>query len=67
VTRNRTRRTIIASIGAVLWLGYMVIGLQVIDRIAPTVNGNGPEGLAAFIGLVGGVVVTGLVQWAASE
>jgi hypothetical protein len=67
VTRNRTRRTIIASIGSVLWLGYMVVGLAVIDRIAPTVNGNGPEGLAAFIGLVGGVVVTGLVQWAASE
>ena len=67
MTRNRTRRTIIASIGSVLWLGYMVVGLAVIERIAPTVNGNGPEGLAAFSGLGGGVVVTGLVQWAASE
>jgi hypothetical protein len=67
VTRNRTRRSIIAVVGTVLWLGYMLIGLIAIDKIAPTVNGNGPEGLAAFVGLVAGVVVVGLIQWAASE
>jgi hypothetical protein len=67
VTRNRARRTIIAAIGTVLWFGYMVVGLVVIDRVAPTVGGNGPEGLAAFIGLVAGVVWAGLVMWAASE
>lgn len=67
VIRNRTRRSIIAAIGTVLWLGYMAIGLVAIDKIAPTVNGNGPEGLAAFVGLVSGVVVVGLIQWAASE
>lgn len=65
--RNRRRRGIIAIVGTVLWLGYMGIGLIAIDKIAPTVNGNGPEGLAAFIGLVSGVVVAGLIQWAASE
>lgn len=67
VIRNRTRRSIIAAIGTVLWLGYMGIGLVAIDKIAPTVNGNGPAGLAAFVGLVSGVVVVGLIQWAASE
>ncbi len=50
-----------------LWLGYMVVGLQVIARVAPTVNGNGPDGLAAFIGLVSGVVTCGFIMWAASE
>lgn len=67
VIRNRTRRSIIAAIATVAWLGYMVIGLAVIQRVAPTVGGNGPEGLAAFIGLISGVVAVGLIQWAASE
>jgi len=67
VIRNRTRRGIIAAIVTLLWLGYMVIGLQVIAQVAPTVNGNGPDGLAAFIGLVSGVVASGFIMWAASE
>jgi hypothetical protein len=67
VIRNRARRGIIATIVTLLWLGYMVVGLQVIARLAPTVNGNGPDGLAAFIGLVSGVVAAGFVMWAASE
>jgi hypothetical protein len=67
VSRNRTTRTILAAIGTVLWFGYMVVGLTVIDRFVPTVAGNGPAGLAAFIGLVAGVVWAGLVMWAASE
>ena len=65
--KNRTRRGIIAAIVTLLWLGYMVVGLQVIGRVAPTVNGNGPDGLAAFIGLVSGVVACGFIMWAASE
>ena len=64
---NRTRRNVIAAVSTVLWLGYMVVGLAVIQAVAPTVGGNGPEGLAAFIGLVSGVVVVGIIQWAASE
>jgi hypothetical protein len=67
VIKNRTRRGVIAGMVTLLWLGYMVIGLQVIARVAPTVNGNGPDGLAAFIGLVSGVVACGFIQWAASE
>jgi hypothetical protein len=67
VIKNRTRRGVIAAIVTLLWLGYMVIGLQVIARVAPTVNGNGPDGLAAFVGLVTGVVACGFIMWAASE
>jgi hypothetical protein len=67
VTRNRTRRIIIASVGTVLWLGYMYPGLVLIDTFAPTVRGEGPEGLAAFVGLIWGVVTTGLIMWAASD
>ncbi len=67
MTRNRNRRIIIASIGTVLWLGYMVVGLALIDYFAPTVRGAGPEGLAAFVGLIWGVVVCGLIMWAASD
>ncbi len=51
----------------VLWLGYMVVGLSVINAALPTVGGEGPEGTAAFIGLVLGVVAIGLVMWAASD
>lgn len=67
MVKNRGRRTIIAAIGTVLWLGYMVVGLAVIDAIAPTVRGSGPEGTAAFVGLIGGVVAAGLIMWAVSE
>jgi formate-dependent nitrite reductase membrane component NrfD len=67
VVKNRTRRVIIASIATVLWLGYMVVGLIVIDTLMPTVRGAGPEGLAAFIGLIGGVVAAGFIMWAASD
>jgi hypothetical protein len=45
----------------------MIVGLQLIDAIAPTVHGAGPEGLAAFVGLVSGVFVAGIIMWAASD
>lgn len=64
---NRSRRVIIASIGTVLFLGYMVIGLTLIDNFLPTVRGEGPEGLAAFVGLIWGVVTCGLIMWAAQD
>jgi hypothetical protein len=67
VTTNRSRRVIIASIGTILWLGYMVVGLQVLNTVMPTQGGEGPAGLAAFVGLIWGVVVCGLIMWAASD
>jgi hypothetical protein len=67
VTKDRSRRAIIASVVTILWLGYMVVGLLVIDYLAPTVRGAGPEGLAAFVGLIGGVVAAGFIMWAASD
>jgi hypothetical protein len=67
VISNRNRRVIIASIGTVLFLGYMVIGLTLIDHFLPTVRGEGPEGLAAFVGLIWGVVTCGLIMWAAQD
>jgi len=67
VIKNRSRRVIIASIVSILWLGYMVVGLVVIDTLVPTVRGAGPEGLAAFVGLIGGIVAAGFVQWAVSD
>jgi hypothetical protein len=67
VVKNRTRRVIIASVATILWLGYMVVGLVVIDTLMPTVRGAGPEGLAAFIGLIGGVVAAGFIMWAVSD
>jgi hypothetical protein len=67
MVRNRSRRAIIAAVTTVLWLGYMVVGLAVIDTLAPTVGGEGPEGTAAFVGLVWGVVTVGLIMWAASD
>lgn len=57
----------IAAIATVLWLGYMVVGLTAINTLAPTVGGEGPEGAAAFVGLVTGVVAVGLIMWAASD
>ena len=67
MTPDRTRKTIFASVMTVLWLGYMVVGLALIDRFLPTEAGEGPEGFAAFIGLIWGLVVCGAIMWAASE
>jgi hypothetical protein len=66
---NITRRTkaIIAAVLSIGWLLYMVVGLQIINVIAPIRLGSGPEGTAAFIGLVAGVFVAGFVMWAASD
>ena len=67
MTKNRSRRVVIASIATVAWLGYMVVGLAIINTWAPTVRGEGPAGLAAFVGLIAGVVDCGLIMWAASD
>jgi len=67
MVRDRSKRGIIATVALVIWLGYMVVGLAVIDTLAPTVGGEGPEGAAAFVGLVFGVVTVGLIMWAASD
>ena len=67
MVRNRSRRVTIAAISTVLWLGYMVVGLGLINAALPTVGGEGPEGTAAFIGLVAGVFVVGFIMWAASD
>jgi hypothetical protein len=67
MVRDRSRRGIIAAVNFVLWMGYMAIGLAFINSLAPTVGGEGPEGTAAFIGLVWGVVAVGLIMWAASD
>ena len=64
---DRSKRTVIATIATLLWLGYMVVGLLLINHFAPTVGGRGPDGAAAFVGLVGGIVVVGLIMWAASD
>ncbi|MDP9468223.1 MAG: hypothetical protein M3P32_05710 [Chloroflexota bacterium] len=64
---TRRSKAIIASVASVGWLVFMIVGLQVINVVAPTQGGSGPEGLAAFIGLVSGVFVCGLVMWAASD
>jgi hypothetical protein len=67
MTRDRGKRALIATIATILWLGFMSIGLAVINVVAPTVRGSGPDGAAAFVGLVGGVITVGLIMWAASE
>jgi hypothetical protein len=67
MVRDRGRRVLLAGISTVLWLGYMAVGLAVIDANLPTVGGQGPEGAAAFVGLVWGVVTCGLIMWAASD
>jgi hypothetical protein len=67
MVRDRSRRAVIAGVATVLWLGLMMIGLPVLNALMPTVGGQGPEGTAAFIGLVTGVVTVGLVMWAASD
>lgn len=67
VSFTRRTKAIIASVASAGWLLYMIVGLQVINLIAPTQAGSGPEGAAAFVGLVSGVFVSGLVMWAASD
>lgn len=67
MVRNRNRRAVIAGIATAVWLAYMIIGLIVINTLMPTTEGQGPEGAAAFIGLVGGVFTIGLIMWWASD
>jgi hypothetical protein len=67
MTTDRGKKAVIATIATVIWLAYMVVGLALINHFAPTTGGEGPDGAAAFLGLVGGVVVVGLIMWAASE
>jgi hypothetical protein len=64
---NRRTRGILAAVATILWLGYMVVGLAVINTLMPTERGAGPAGTAAFVGLVGGVVTVGLIMWFASD
>jgi hypothetical protein len=63
----RSTRVIIAVVSTALWLGYMVIGLAVINALFPTVEGAGPAGTANFIGLLTGFFLTGIIMWAASD
>ena len=58
---------ILAVVVTAVWLVYMVIGLAVINTLFPTVEGEGPFGTAAFIGLLTGFFVTGFIMWAASD
>lgn len=67
MTFTRRTKAIIAAVAGIGWLGYMIVGLQIIEAVAPNVNGAGPEGAAAFVGLVSGVFVTGIVMWAVSD
>lgn len=67
MVRDRSRRAIIAGVATVVWLAFMAIGLPIIDSLAPTVGGEGPEGTVAFFGLIFGVVTVGLIMWAASD
>ena len=67
MVRDRSRRVVIAAVATVLWLAYMMIGLPLLNAIFPTVGGEGPEGTAAFIGLVAGIITVGIFMWAASD
>jgi hypothetical protein len=67
VSFSRRAKAIFAAVASAGWLLYMIVGLQAINAIAPTTEGRGPEGAAAFIGLVSGVFVAGIVMWAASD
>jgi hypothetical protein len=67
MVRDRNRRVIIAAIATVLWLAYMMVGLPILNAVYPTVGGEGPEGTAAFFGLVAGIIVVGMFMWAASD
>ena len=64
---TRSRKVILAVVSSVLWLGYMVVGLAVINTVFPTVEGEGPFGAAAFVGLLSGFFVTGFIMWAISD
>lgn len=64
---TRSRKVILAAVLSALWLGYMVVGLAVIDAVFPTIEGEGPAGAAALVGLLSGFFVTGFIMWAASE
>jgi hypothetical protein len=67
MVRDRSRRVVIAAIATVLWLAYMMVGLPILNAMFPTVGGEGPEGTAAFIGLVAGIITVGIFMWAASD
>lgn len=67
MVRDRSRRVVIAAIATVLWLAYMMVGLPMLNAVFPTVGGEGPEGTAAFVGLVTGVITVGIFMWAASD
>ena len=64
---SRRQKAMIAGVSAALWFGYMSIGLALINAILPTVEGKGPEGSVAFIGLISGFFVCCLAMWAASD
>ena len=64
---TRSRKVVLAVVTSGLWLGYMFVGLAIIDALLPTVEGKGPHGTAAFIGLISGFFVTGIIMWAASD
>ena len=64
---TRSQKAIIATVATVLWLGYMAVGLAVIDALAPTFEGRGPHGAAAFVGLVTGFFTMCTIMWAASD
>jgi hypothetical protein len=67
MVRDRGRRSVIAAVATVLWLAFMMVGLPVINAAMPTIGGEGPEGTAAFVGLVTGVITVGIIMWAASD
>ena len=67
MVRDRNRRAVIAAAATILWLAYMMIGLPILNATMPTIGGQGPEGTAAFIGLVSGVFTVGIIMWAASD
>jgi hypothetical protein len=67
MVRDRSRRVVIAAIATVLWLAYMMVGLPILNAVYPTGGGEGPEGTAAFFGLVAGVITVGIFMWAASD
>jgi hypothetical protein len=64
---TRSRKVILAVVSSALWLGYMVVGLAVINTVLPTIEGKGPFGAAAFVGLLSGFFVTGFIMWAISD
>jgi hypothetical protein len=67
VKMSRGVRNALAVGLGIVWLGYMIVGLQVVNAIAPTHGGQGPAGFAGFIGLMSGVFVAGFIMWAAAS